>query len=541
MKRILQLLVIILTGYSSVNAQGYQWAKKIGSYGVDFGNAMVTDASGNIYVTGQYEFDGFFTGSNASTNFTVRGSHDIFLAKYDSNGNLIWARTAGGKGGDAGRGICIDPAGNVYITGEMEDTAYFGTSYVISKGSNDAFIAKYSPLGSLQWVTSAGGYAWDAGKALAVDASGNVFLTGGFTATAQFGSTSVSTAGGIYKDMFVAKYNPLLSSWDWVRYGGSSDEDEGRGVCVDNAGNVYVTGMYRDNANFEGTILSSQGYWDLFVAKYTNSGTKVWMNGAGGTWDDVGNALVFNNTDQLLYVTGEFRGNATFGGITLSENGYGDVFVAAYNSSGTAQWVQEGGGPDTDAGRGIVLDNSNNIYVGGYHGTTAVFGSQTLMGDTCDAFIARYSPSGSLQWISSMRGTGPEDMVRGIAVDNAGNVFAVGNYNEFSGGPSAEIMIGQQPLTGYSNEDAFILKYSQLLSSTPEVAGKGIVFYPNPAGNFLIIQGDAGIVTIENELGQIVKSEMKTGSEQNQINIADLKAGLYFIRVGNETGKLVVE
>lgn len=538
-KSILSLVTLLTFLAGATYAQSYQWAKRIGSYGVDFGRAIASDPQGNIYVTGQFEFDAYLAGNNTIT-FTAMGGHDIFLAKYSPSGNLLWARKAGGTGGDAGTAIYVDAAGNSYITGEMEGASYFESTVLNCQGSNDIFIAKYNTNGDLVFAAQAGGYSGDRGRAIVADADGNVYVTGEFRQSAGFGSHSVTTAG-VYKDFFLAKYNPS-GGWEWVRPGGSSVDDQGQAICLDPTGNVYVAGYHGPNSTFGNAALSSAGGFDMFIAKFTPNGNMDWIQRAGGEWDDYIAGLAFNSDDNVIYVTGEFRGTSDFGPITKIETGWGDVFVGAYSTAGTPLWISTAGGSGaTDCSKAIALDDNNNIYITGNYGKSATFPAP-MSGDTSEVFIASFNPSGSLRWITDAKGSGKEDIGRGITLDPGGNVYVVGNYNEYQGTPTENLNVGSAVLTGFSNEDAFILKYSPVLPSGIKELTSGIMeFYPNPASDQVFISpGVSGEMIIQNELGQVLTRKNVVAGVAETIDLKGFGSGMFFLRLENESRKLIV-
>ena len=170
-----------------------------GGTSYDEGNGIAVDASGNVYVTGSYNGTATF----GTTTKTSAGGYDIFVAKYNSSGTLQWVQSAGGTSYDYGRGIAVDASGNVYVTGYYEGTATFGTTTKISAGGHNIFVAKYNSSGALQWVQSARGTLYDIGSDIAVDGSGNVYVTGRYQGTATFGNNSLTSAGAT--DIFVAR------------------------------------------------------------------------------------------------------------------------------------------------------------------------------------------------------------------------------------------------------------------------------------------------------------------------------------------------
>ena len=182
------------------------WATSIGGTSSDYGYGIATDGAGNVYVTGNYQGTATFA---PGTTLTSAGSSDAFVAKYNTSGTAQWATSIGGTSSDYGYGIATDSAGNVYVTGRYVLTADFGSGVSItSAGSYDAFFAKYNTSGIVQWATSIGGtFSIDAGYGIATDSAGNVYVTGYHDGTVTIGSTTLTSAGNY--DAFVAKYSSL--------------------------------------------------------------------------------------------------------------------------------------------------------------------------------------------------------------------------------------------------------------------------------------------------------------------------------------------
>ncbi|WP_428662095.1 SBBP repeat-containing protein [Runella sp.] len=231
-----------------------------GGTSVEQGQSIAVDGSGNVYITG------YFSGTAAfgSTSKTSAGGYDIFVAKYNNSGSLQWVQTAGGTGSDVGYGIAVDGSGNVYITGYFFGTATFGSTSKTSAGISDIFVAKYNTGGTLQWVQTAGGTSTELGYGIAVDGSGNVYITGNFQGTATFGSTLKTSAGG--SDIFVAKYN-TNGIFQWVQTAGGTNEDYGQKIDSDTNGNLYVTGFFNDTATFSRNTKTSAGSIDVYIVR----------------------------------------------------------------------------------------------------------------------------------------------------------------------------------------------------------------------------------------------------------------------------------
>jgi hypothetical protein len=284
----------------------------------DYGISIAVDGIGNVYVTGGFEGTATF----GETSLTSALS-DIFVAKYNSSGTLQWVQQAGGRGADYGKYISVDGSGNVYVTGVFMETATFGAVSLTSVRYDDIFVAKYNNSGTIQWAQSAGGMSDDEGNGIAVDGSGNAYVTGYFNGTATFGATSLTSAGS--SDIFVAKYNSS-GTLQWVRQGGGASSDGGKGITADGSGNVYVTGYFNGTSTFGTTSLTSAGSSDIFVAKYNSSGTILWAQKAGGSNYDEGNGIAVDGGGSV-YVTGHLEDTAIFGLTSLTSAGGRDMFV----------------------------------------------------------------------------------------------------------------------------------------------------------------------------------------------------------------------
>jgi hypothetical protein len=357
------------------------WAKRAGGPGNDYAYDIAIDSAGNCYVTGQISAGGpcdFDT-----THLTSHGQADIFVAKYDANGNCIWARDAGGGFDDIGYAIDLDAAQNVYITGECASSAIFGTH----GASAGAIVAQYSSTGSCNWVRSFAN-SGDSGNGLAVDSAGNCYFTGEFQGTAAFGPFTLTSAGSL--DFFVAKCNNAGTCL-WAKRAGGTSFDVGNAIVIDRNGNSYVTGYYAGTINFLcNTFTNSSTGFEIFIVKYDSNGNCQWATraiGGNGGW---GMDLVLDSANNF-YITGWYQQTFTFGSFTLTSTGGMDIFLAKYSPSGTCLGVASAGGTGTDKGHGISVDGVGKIYITGEFSSTAQFGSFTLVASSStDIYIAKY-------------------------------------------------------------------------------------------------------------------------------------------------------
>ncbi|MFC1898619.1 T9SS type A sorting domain-containing protein [Candidatus Cloacimonadota bacterium] len=245
------------------------WVESAGGSHYDKAYGISTDNNGNVYVNGTIRE----TASLGTLTLTSYGELDIFTTKLDTEGNWIWARNAGGIMNDLSYGICNDVAGNVYFTGCIQDSTSFGPFTLISDGGWNIFVAKLDTDGNWCWAEKAGGESdWDIGKAVVTDSNGNVYLTGFFSGTASFGTNILSSVG--MRDVFLAKLD-ADSNWFWAKSAGGNSYDQGNGICINNAGNIYITGTFQDTISFDSSILTSSGESDIFVAKLSVIGSSA--------------------------------------------------------------------------------------------------------------------------------------------------------------------------------------------------------------------------------------------------------------------------
>ena len=369
----------------------FQWARSIGGGSTDMGYGIATDSNGNVYVIGTY------TGSVTIglTALNGAGSYDVFVAKYDTSGTVQWARSIGGGSTEYGNAIATDSAGNVYVFGYYSSSVTIGSIILTSAGSSDVFVAKYDTDGIVQWAKSIGGGGSDSGFGIAADSAGNVYVTGGYSGTATFPPGTTLTSAGS-SDVFVAKYD-TGGTFQWARSIGVGGSDHGYGIAVDSGENVYVTGRYIGSVTIGSIILNNAGGNDAFVVKYDTSGTLQWAESIGGTSDDYGRGIA-TDSDGNVYVTGSYFGSITIGSTALNGAGGNDAFVAKYDTSGTVQWAMSISGSSSDAGYGIATDSVGNVYVIGYYSSSVTLGSTTLnSAGSRDVFVAKYSPPITLQ------------------------------------------------------------------------------------------------------------------------------------------------
>jgi len=565
MKTILKILAISTFAHLHIStliyAQNYQWAKSIGGTSVDESYSIALDDTGNVYVTGWFEDTADFNPGPGTANLISAGLDDIFFAKYSSSGDYIWAKSIGGGANDRAYSIALDDTGNMYITGYFFDTVDFdpgpGTADLTSAGLVDIFFAKYSSSGDYIWAKKLGGIVNDEGSSIALDDTGNVYVTGRFQGTADFdpgpGTADLISAGG--NDIFFAKYSSA-GNYLWAKRAGGTSGDGSTSIALDDTSNVYVTGDFGGTADFDpgsGTVnLTSAGSVEIFFAKYNSSGDYIWAKSLGGTsWDD-GFAIALDGMGNV-YVTGYFMSTADFdpgpGTANLTSAGGFDIFFAKYSSdSGNYLWAKRLGGIDWDASTSIALDDTGNVYVTGFFRFAADFdpgaGTANLTSaGGFDIFFAKYSTSGDYLWAKRLGGTS-DDYSLSIALDGMGNVYITG---DFGGTADFDPGSGTVNLTSAGFADIFFTKYGS--ATFPAI--KPIEFlshlniYPNPNTGELIVEIDdlcLPVCQYELRLYNMLGTEMlkfKISNQKSKIDLSRYTKGIYIIQLAGEEGRVI--
>jgi hypothetical protein len=455
----------------------------------DFGNDIAVDSSNNVYVVG----------TTLSNNFPrqdplqpVRGSiQDAFITKLNSDGSaLVYSTYLGGNSDDFGNGIAVDSLGNSYVTGATQSTD-FPTQDPLQTtllSIQDAFVTKLNADGSaLIYSTYLGGDDIDLGNDIAVDTSGNAYITGTTQSNDFPTEDAFQSARSSLRDAFVGKINPSGEAILYSTYIGGASDDLSNSIAMDTAGNAYIAGTTASvdfpvtTGAFEET---QQGAQDAFVSKLGPFGdTFIYSTYLGGTGDDFGNGIAVD-TSGSAYVTGTTDSNdfPTQNPIQAANAGLNDTFVSKLSSDGSAlDYSTYLGGSGDDLGNDITLDTSGNAYVTGTTGSNdfpTQAPIQAANAGSNDAFVTKLNSAGTILTYSTYLGGSMDDAGNSIALDTSGNAYVAGTTGSNDFPTQAPIQAANAGLNDTFvtkfNSAGSALTYSTYLGGSMDDLGNGI-------------------------------------------------------------------
>jgi hypothetical protein len=540
-------LAILFSLFKMSNAQTvtWQWAKNAGLAGSEGVNGSALDASGNLYVTGWFTSPNITFGAVTLTN---GGFADIFITKYDAAGNTLWSKNYGGSGGDIGNAVAVDASGNVYVTGQYSSPNMVMGSFTLtnsSSGTNDVFVAKIDPSGNVVWAKSAGGSMHEKAYSIVLDLSGNIFVSGAFeSSTINFGTGVLNNASTL-DDLFLVKFDQAGTA-QWAKSAGGTGADYGSSVATDASGNVYMTGKFSSSAiNFGTGALNnaSSGSQDIFLVKYSGAGTALWSGRAGGSMDDQGIAITVNGNG--VYVAGGFSSALISVGSTTLSNasaGTADLILAKYDTGGNPQWAKSAGGGDFDAANAVSTDGAGNVFITGYFSSNSLlFGASTLTNSSIgyrDVFVASYDALGNSLWATAAPGTS-NDTPNSISTNTAGSELYIGGVFD-----SSPLTFGSTNLYKGCGEDVFVAKLLNPAAGIKEMNAEEIrSVYPNPSNGKFTADAE-GTIMLYNVLGQEILREKLEGKKQFDLSAMD--KGVYVYKIiskgkPDKTGRIIIQ
>ncbi len=441
-----------------------------GGSGEDFGLETCVDSSGNIIIVG-YTTSTQNIATQGAHQTTLKGDRDAFIAKFDKDGELLWATYFGGNDYENGHSVSVDKDGYIVLTGWTKSKFELATQgayqYFFGGGEFDSYIARFTPSGNLLWATYYGGPSNDYINDVAIDGYGDIVFVGRTSSKYSLASNDAyqeSLNGD--NDAFIGKFSPE-GLREWGTYFGGKSFDAGIEICADIFNNITIAGFTKskdvissDNAH-QDTIA---GDWDGFLAKFDSKGYRIWATYYGGAKEDDGWGVTFDG-DGSIYLIGKTKseeGISTPGAFkeNIADTLEFDSYIAKFNKNGERLWASYYGGDDEEKGGVADIDFLGNLYLAGDSysetGIATNDGWQTENMGGYDAYIAKFSAAGDRLWASYYGGYNDDhahcvnagfnsDFVFTGYSSSSFNVATMGSYQEAIGGQN----------------DAFIVKFNQ--------------------------------------------------------------------------------
>lgn len=339
-----------------------------------------------------------------------------------------------GAFGDAsvqtGSAIAFDKSGNIVVAGSFGGTLNLGGTTLNSAGGDDVFVAKLAPSGQLLWAKAFGDGNVQTASGISVDANGNVYVAGNFKGAINFGGGTLSAAGTLFSDVFLAKLT-ADGNHVWSKSFGDVNVQNVRGVSVDTAGNVVIAGFFQNDVNFGGGTLTSTGLYDMFVAKFDMGGTHQWSRRFGDAAGDQNARAVAIDGSGNVYLAGDVASSIDVGAGAMPAAGKPSAFVAKLDPIGNAIWAKLSAGDAMSRGvaNAISVGANGDVAIGGsFRGVFDFGGKPVTNSGVDDAFVTVFSGAGAHAYTKTF-GDSESQTVTGVALASNGDVFAAGNFS----------------------------------------------------------------------------------------------------------------
>lgn len=447
------------------------------AYGQQFG--FVTKGGGNASSAGinhisadpssnSFYATGIFTGNAVfgSESVSSPGGSDAFLIKYSNDGTEKWAVGSRSSGSVYANRVAADKEGNVYIAGHYQSNVQFGGVTTLTFIANvDVFLAKYDSSGSFQWAVPLSGSGEHECWGLAVDSQGDVYISGLFIGDVDFDGSTISSTGGGL-DMYLAKFD-RDGNPQWFQRTTSAGQENATNIAITPNDKVILTGFISADTDFGGNNVSHTGGLDIFIAEYDTDGNCVWAIADGSGPDEVIDVIT-TDTQGNIYLAGRHDGNpSTISGTNFNTNGSQDMLLLKYNRNGIFQWGKSLGSVSSDQLNAIACDSNDNVYVGGqYTGAMTISGTPYSNAGGNDALVAKLASDGTLQWVETFGGIGGEN-VAGLIGDIYGTLTLGGHFT------GTVNFAGNNRNAGAGNRNTYVANI--FISSNPDISTTDIV------------------------------------------------------------------
>lgn len=427
---------------------------------------------------------GSFSGTTnfGGINRTSAGGSDIMVVKYDQTGAWLWDKTFGDASDQFANDIAVDASSNVYISGGFDGSANFGGGVLTSLGGRDLFIAKFNSAGTYVWAKRFGDAQEQEPGGLTVDLGSNVYFTGYYKGAPDFGGGPLTNNGSY--DAFLVKLTSA-GAHTWSKRFGDAGDQRGVAVATDHWTNVYL-GM-----DFTGTIdvgngnVTTAGNFDIEVVQYGPTGNHQWSGRYGDAANQFVQAIETQFSDGFPYVTGSNAGVVDFGGGPITSAGGLDIFIAKFDCFGGHLWSKGFGDANHQSGLCLTVDVFGDVWLAGDNSGTVNFGGAPIPSQgNQDIYLVKFTSLGGLAWAHGYGDAEKYQIPGDLAVDSDGNLNMVGGFQ-------GNVNLGGGPLIG-DGLDAFLVQYGAAPTEvhTPLQHDAALWAAPNPFNPITVVHFD---------------------------------------------------
>lgn len=552
MKKItLSLIILLFTSNLFSQTSSWEWATTTAGSGEELPNSIATDQSGNVFTVGRFN-DPSITFADFTLN--NNGVVSSFILKQDTDGNILWAKGLTGSTNSFTicQDICVDNEGNIYTIGSFGGTVDFGGTTLTANGYGDIYFIKYDTDGNIIWAKQSTNSYSSFGQKINIDNSGNIYIAGSFRGDYQgltLGSITLTNPGNVsYDDIFIFK---LTSSGNavWGKKITGIGQKNLTAMTVDNFGNVYLTGDFFAPTMTVGNYtltnnVSNNSTNDIYIIKYDSNGVESWVHSFGGSAYDYGSDIKFDNMSNIRAVGTFSNSSINFNGTTLLGNGScANSYIINFDQDFNVLWGKSFGNASNNNSHCIEIDSQGNSFVAGDFVFSLDLGNFYLENVNpegwADIYVITYDNQGNIIDANSAGGQDLEK-VNAMTLDQNENIYVTGYYF------SSTCTFGNYTITNTSvsgQADLFISKISYNNLAVNKVSSQSNVsIYPNPMNINAVIEFDEAqvntMVKIIDLKGQEIRTYHLNGEKKIMIEKGEINSGIYFIQVITETNEI---
>jgi len=517
MKKTIFLAILLITVVYAFPQTGFEWAHAVGKpfYG-ETNTRLAAGNDGNVLMAGGFIDTAYFETMMLISN----GGTDLYLANYNSSGEIQWIISEGGPDYERIQGIAANEQ-SILMCATFYGTTEIGSETFISQGSQDIILASYDHAGNFAWAQHIGSPKTDYINAVCSDPLGNIIFTGHYYDSISFGDTSLYALGGA--DVFIAKYSPD-GDRIWLKQASGSSSDQSYAIDCDNEGNIIFSGSFFNDVSIGDTTLTTGDPTGVYFAKLNPGGELIFAEQADGNGLIAQSFARFDNNGDIFFA-GNFTDQIHFGPYNFDAGAFNiDVFVSKYNAGGELQWADHGYGLSSDQLISVSAGPLNDLYISGHYLDHVTFGDITLEYTLCcgspEVFLVRYNQDGTASWSEQI--SGERAQIEDMCKNANDELFVAGMFQ-------VELTFGEIILESYEGFMNYLSGVSTgTMTSLPDgPENKQVNIYPNPAENRIKVDKD-GDYTIYDISG---KRQLSGRISNGILDVSSLETGTYILSI----------